>query len=328
MPVPVLICDDSSFARKQMAKSIPENWDIDISFASNGLEGLEAIKNGKGHLVFLDLNMPVLDGYAVLKDIKEKGLNSMVIVVSGDVQPEARRRVVELGALDFIEKPVQIEKLLKLLNQYGLKVEKSISCKETHVEVSIFDCYQEIANIAMGQAANLLAKLLNVFVVLPVPKVSMLAASELSMALQITDRNDTVSAVCQGFIGAGISGEALLVFNDSKFNDLARLMDFKGELDEKSQEELLMDVAGILIGACLKGIAEQLNICFSQGQPVVLGQQHRFSNLVSFPVRWKETLAIEINYKIENHNINCELLLLFTEDSIDSLNRQINGLLN
>ena len=58
MTTPVLICDDSSFARKQMSRSIPDGWDVDVSFAGNGEEALRLIREGKGDIMFLDLNMP------------------------------------------------------------------------------------------------------------------------------------------------------------------------------------------------------------------------------------------------------------------------------
>ena len=328
MSVSLLICDDSSFARKQMARCLPDNWDVDISFASNGVEGLEAIKAGKGELVFLDLNMPELDGYSVLKEIRKQDLNSMVIVVSGDVQPEARNKVRDLGALDFIKKPVDNEKLITILKQYGIETENKKSTQPVNVKVDFFDCCQELVNVAIGQAANLLARLLNVFVILPVPKVNLLAATEMHMALELTDKEDNVSAVCQGFMASGIAGEALLFFNDSSFTDIARLMNYKGDIDDKIEIELLMDIASILIGACLKGMAEQLNINFSQGHPIVLGQHRKIKDIINTSPRWKNTLAIEVNYKIDNHNINCDLLLLFTEDSIKELNNKIAGILN
>lgn len=103
-----------------MARSLPDGWDVNIEFATNGREGLEAIKAGKGEMVFLDLTMPEMDGYDVLKAIKEQDFNSVVIVISGDIQPEARERVKSLGALDFIKKPVNKEKLHAVLHEYGL----------------------------------------------------------------------------------------------------------------------------------------------------------------------------------------------------------------
>ncbi len=120
MATPLLICDDSTMARKQVARSLPERWDVDITFASNGFEGIEAIRAGKGEMVFLDLTMPGMDGYGVLETIKRENLKCMVIVISGDIQPEARDRVKGLGALDIIKKPVNAEKLRDVLMTFGL----------------------------------------------------------------------------------------------------------------------------------------------------------------------------------------------------------------
>ncbi len=120
MATPILICDDSSFARKQMARALPSDWDVEITFAENGQVGLEAIKAGKGEVVFLDLTMPVLDGYGVLEAIKSNDLPAMVIVVSGDIQPEAQERVKKLGAMDFIKKPTNKEKITQVLTQFGI----------------------------------------------------------------------------------------------------------------------------------------------------------------------------------------------------------------
>ena len=49
-----------------MARSIPEGWDVEIDYAVNGQEALDKIVQGKGEILFLDLNMPVLDGYQTM----------------------------------------------------------------------------------------------------------------------------------------------------------------------------------------------------------------------------------------------------------------------
>lgn len=103
-----------------MARSLPPGWDVDISFACNGLEGLQALRQGKGEMLFLDLTMPELDGYGVLDAVKKEGLKSIIIVISADIQPEARERVIKAGALDFIRKPINRDKLTEVLNKYGL----------------------------------------------------------------------------------------------------------------------------------------------------------------------------------------------------------------
>jgi len=107
-------------ARKQVTRSLPEGWDVDITYAKNGVEGVQAIREGQGEIVFLDLTMPELDGYGVLETVFNEGLNTMIIVISGDIQPEARDRVQKLGAIDFIKKPVNKDKLSEVLHSYGL----------------------------------------------------------------------------------------------------------------------------------------------------------------------------------------------------------------
>jgi DNA-binding NtrC family response regulator len=71
-------------------------------------------------MVFLDLTMPEMDGYQVLEAVKAEGLDAMIIVISGDIQPDALARVTKMGAMDFIQKPVSPEKLQEVLRKFGL----------------------------------------------------------------------------------------------------------------------------------------------------------------------------------------------------------------
>ncbi|EDQ00787.1 response regulator [Shewanella benthica] len=331
MSIPVLICDDSALARKQMARTLPKEWDVDITFANNGAEGIEAIRAGKGEVVFLDLNMPVMDGYEVLQTIKQEDLPALVIVVSGDIQIKAHERVKALGALDFIQKPVSADAISNILQEYGiLTIALGDGVADSPmIEVDLLDACREVANVAMGRAADLLAKLLDVFVLLPIPNVNVLEVSELTMTLKATEEHGTVSALCQGFIGAGIAGEALLLFHDSSFKDMAKLMGLANPEDDNTEIEVMIDTGNVLIGAFLNGISEQLHMKFSQSHPVVLGRHCTVNDLIhDNSEKWSRTLAMEINYRIEGHDIQCDLLLLFTEDSLPTLNSKLGYLLD
>lgn len=190
------------------------------------------------------------------------------------------------------------------------------------------DALREVTNVAMGRAADLLARLLDTYVVLPIPVVNLLERSELNMALSSLRSVSSVSAVCQGFVGSRISGEALLIFNDTSFSDIAKLTSYSGEVTPEIELELLMDIANILIGACLKGLAEQLDLTFSQGQPVLLGQHVNIEDLVrNSSTGWQRALTVEIPYRLEGHSVDCDLLLLFTEDSIKVLEDKIHYLM-
>ena len=63
---PLLICDDSGMARKQLMRALPRGWPFRITQADNGQTGLEAIRAGLGEIVLLDLTMPELDGFEIM----------------------------------------------------------------------------------------------------------------------------------------------------------------------------------------------------------------------------------------------------------------------
>jgi chemotaxis protein CheY-P-specific phosphatase CheC len=327
----VLICDDSLVARKQVSKSLPEDWPVSIHFAKHGREGIMALREGKGQLLLLDLNMPIMDGYEVLHEINELKIDTKVIVISGDIQPSAHERVKELGAIDFIEKPVDAKTLNEVLVKHGIRQgesEEGIDEDGETLDPKVRDCYQEITNVAMGQAGDRLARMLGVFVKLPIPNVNLIEVSEMHMMLQDIEAKESVSAVCQGFIGGGVSGEALFILSDSSFDDVAKIMNIKEKVDDKVQLELLMDAANILIGTCLNSLASQLDLRFSQGHPIVLGQHRNVSDLISTnKSKWKRTLAIEISYGLEGYDVQCDLVLLFTEESMNMMNYKLAHLL-
>lgn len=329
MATPVLICDDSAFARKQMARAIPDGWDVAISFASNGKEAIGAIRSGKADVIFLDLNMPVMDGYETMQYIRQHDLPCLVIVVSGDVQPSARERMLALGALDFIRKPIDNQKLNTLLSQYGIYTGDSSASKR---EVAVgqqqlssihdkIDVYRELVNVAMGRAGESLARLLGEFIDLPVPNVNLIESNELHMAIAEIGRNERVSAVSKGFNSAGIRGEALVIFSDTKVENIIDLLNYGGHADsEQNQLEALIDVSNILTGACLNALSAQLHVAFSHSHPILLGQHNELDELLSGNgMRWGKVMAVEIAYAIKHKDISFDMLLLFPQTAMDKI---------
>jgi chemotaxis protein CheC len=190
------------------------------------------------------------------------------------------------------------------------------------------DCLQEISNVAMGQAGDHLARLLDAFVILSIPHVAILSPKEIAMAVQTVDGHN-VSGVCQGFIGGGIAGEAMLLFNDTSFNDLASLMGYDEEITVAAEREVLIDSTNILVGAILRGIAEQMDIEFSFGPPAILGQHQELDKLLtSETLRWNQALVVEVSYQIENYDVQCDLLVVITEQSLLHLLKKLNYLLD
>ncbi|UVL86626.1 response regulator [Pseudomonas sp. B21-028] len=318
-------------ARKQVLRALPADWSVSITEASNGRQAMEAIRKGLGQVVLLDLTMPEMDGYQVLSALRTEGLKAQVIVISGDVQEEAVRRVSELGALAFLKKPFDETELRQTLNRLGLLTQSTQTPQQhrstNNTAIHFHDAFRETVNVAIGRAAALIAKVLGVFVQLPVPNVNILEVGELHMALADAGSSQQLTAICQGFIGSGIAGEALLMFHDSEVADIAQLM--QRQSADYSDLEMVLDLSSVLIGACLSSIAEQIDVVFSQGHPQVLGQHAAIDELIRVnQTRWKKTLAVEISYSLEGHDIRFDLLLLFTEDSIERLTHKLAYLMS
>lgn len=348
MTIRVLICDDSSMARKQMARALPKNWKADVAFAFDGRNGLEKLRETRAELLFLDLNMPEMDGYEVLQVIREQDLPVLTIVVSGDIQPEARQRVRKLGAIDFIKKPTDTQHVTRTLRDYGFLQPEEFETEdddasppmsaatpaapipgENDTSVKLPDYLQEISNVAMGRSSDLLARLLNVFVKQAIPRVEMITTRELSMAISAADIDTQYSAVCQGFIGADIAGEAMLLFADANFAQMAKLLRYDDSSTENPEVEVLMDMSSILFGAFINGISDQLDIKLRLGHPTVLGQHRRVGDLLEYHrTKQEKLLCIEISYQLEHTDISCDMLILLTEDSVPSLEKRLEYLVD
>lgn len=120
MSTPILVVDDSAMARKMLIKALPASWDVEITQAANGKEAVAAYREGKAEVMFLDLQMPEMDGYEVLEQLRKEDFNTFIIVVSADIQPLAQQRVKEMGAIAFIKKPVTATEIEAVLKRYGI----------------------------------------------------------------------------------------------------------------------------------------------------------------------------------------------------------------
>jgi len=115
----ILVTDDSKMARKSLIRKIPENIkeSAEIFEAENGKEALFQFKTLKPDIVFMDLTMPIMDGYEAIAEIKKIDADAKIIVVSADVQSGAVERVQELGALRHISKEIEAEEFKKLIEE-------------------------------------------------------------------------------------------------------------------------------------------------------------------------------------------------------------------
>jgi chemotaxis protein CheY-P-specific phosphatase CheC len=331
MSFPILICDDSALARKQMARSLPVSLNADITFAVHGRDGIEKLNAADFKLMFLDLTMPELDGFETLEEMGKLGINVPVVVVSGDIQPKAKSRVLALGAKAFIQKPIDKLALNEVLKQLIEPAQKPKIITPVSIELPILkrrDIYMEVANVSIGRAADALARHFDVFVELPLPNVNIFEVSELHMALRDLADNDQVSGVCQGFSGEGIAGEALVLLSDSSVSDLKKLMKVPADSADLEELELLMDVSNILVGSFLNGLGQQAEVRFFQSSPVLLGQHIPIESVISSTAgSFSKTMTFEVSYNIEGTSIRCDLLFMFVDESLPLLDNKLSYLM-
>jgi two-component system nitrogen regulation response regulator NtrX len=110
----VLIIDDESAIRASLSGALKDE-SFEVMTAGSGEEGLGYIVNGSYDAVLLDVWMPGIDGLETLKRIKANNPDQIVIVMSGHGTVETAVKATKLGAYDFIEKPLSLEKLLVTL---------------------------------------------------------------------------------------------------------------------------------------------------------------------------------------------------------------------
>ncbi|MGJ8670632.1 MAG: response regulator [Oceanococcus sp.] len=115
----VLIVDDDPLQHKMLSGML-RSLNLDLSFACSEFEALELLKHIQPQLILMDINLPDGDGVDITQRIKDQPgfQNTPVIMVTGHGSKEIVLRSRQAGAVDFLVKPYQLEKLLKTVQQY------------------------------------------------------------------------------------------------------------------------------------------------------------------------------------------------------------------
>ena len=110
----VLIIDDEASIRQSLTGALQDEG-YRVKVAASGKEGLEALRADRADVVMLDIWMPGMDGLETLKQIKTEWPDQIVIMMSGHGTIDTAVRATKLGAFDFVEKPLSLERLLLML---------------------------------------------------------------------------------------------------------------------------------------------------------------------------------------------------------------------
>jgi two-component system nitrogen regulation response regulator NtrX len=141
----ILIIDDESSIRSSLAGILNDEGFRVIS-AENGVKGIELLGEESPDLILLDIWMPGMDGLETLRRIREEFPDQMVIMMSGHGTIETAVKATRLGAFDFIEKPLSLEKVLHSIQQ-AIKIRQLVE-ENRSLKATIAKEYEMVGNSA------------------------------------------------------------------------------------------------------------------------------------------------------------------------------------
>jgi two-component system chemotaxis response regulator CheY len=117
----VLVVDDDPFIRKLIATTLEDVVDFELHEAADGMEALEVARRERPDLVFLDVDMPRLNGIDACRELRaDGGTQSATIVMLTAVHGDSvQRSAEEAGADLFLTKPFSPLELLRMVDQLG-----------------------------------------------------------------------------------------------------------------------------------------------------------------------------------------------------------------
>lgn len=107
----ILVIDDERSIRNTL-KDILEYEKYVVDVAEDGVKGLEKVKSGEYDIILCDIKMPAMDGIEVLEKLNEMGADMPVVMISGHGNIDTAVEAIKKGAYDFIEKPLDLNRLL------------------------------------------------------------------------------------------------------------------------------------------------------------------------------------------------------------------------
>nr|WP_294784633.1 response regulator [uncultured Flavobacterium sp.] len=139
IPLRVLVVDDNAINQSLM-KHLLSQWNITFEMASNGQEAVEYLRKKECDLVLMDLQMPQMDGYTAVQQIRELlKLDTPIIAMTAHALPGERERCLSRGMNEYISKPIKEEELFKMIASFGLKESKPEAIKSFENN-PVFEC--------------------------------------------------------------------------------------------------------------------------------------------------------------------------------------------
>ena len=110
----ILVVDDEENARVSLAKILTREG-YEVASAGNGYEALNYLRNREVDLIITDINMPEMNGISFLRELNHSHPSSNVIMITAHGEVETYIEALNLGAFEYINKPLKVEELKKII---------------------------------------------------------------------------------------------------------------------------------------------------------------------------------------------------------------------
>ncbi|MGH1441708.1 MAG: hypothetical protein ACRBBR_16465 [Cellvibrionaceae bacterium] len=187
------------------------------------------------------------------------------------------------------------------------------------------DAIQSILTSAMGRAAKSLEKIIDSNVVASVPSVNWINKNNLKDSLSKINLPDKSIVMRQSFRGH-LRGEMLILLEQgAKHYQLGGVMGYEEKMSPLNIQELTLEFANILSGACISGLSDQLNIKLTFGSPTLLSSKASVHDVLNGKnLQWIDALFMDVAYTVSSIEMKAHLMLCMIEEDSHELYRIID----
>ncbi|MCK5153650.1 MAG: response regulator [Spirochaetales bacterium] len=164
----ILVAEDHA-VNQMLFKTILENFGHDVDIANNGLEAVSAVKLKSYDVIFMDVQMPEMNGYEATIEIRKLGSKTPIIAVTASAIKGEKEKCISVGMTDFLTKPFKKKDIIPVLDKWLSKMDKTEQIKNISEEAAgvsdmdIFD-FKQAVEVFMGKE-HIVTNLLKGFII-------------------------------------------------------------------------------------------------------------------------------------------------------------------
>lgn len=189
------------------------------------------------------------------------------------------------------------------------------------------DCLQELMNVAYGSATAAITEILDAFAKLSIPKIQIIDSYELKKYLSTELTLDMEHFIALQQINGTISGENMFVIDEQSARNMAIKFGLEEDICDADISDIVLEITNILSSSTISKLAEDINTNVSFSPPIIKKMESLDSLNNFFISKYEKVIIISTQLRFEDLNINAELFILTTDNSILFIKEKLNKML-